>query len=572
MSSPVDLIKQKLNIVDVVSSYVTLVPAGKNYKGKSPFKQERTPSFYVSPDKGLYHCFSTGKGGDMFTFVQEMEGLDFRGSLKVLADKAGVSLQNFNPGEKEKKDKLYEIMEEATKFFEKNLQSNKEVLFYVQEKRGINPKTIEEFRIGYAPLGWRNLRDYLSKKFEERDLISVGLIKQTERGSYDTFRDRVMFPISDSSGRTIAFSGRIFNEDVYSKDGSKPAKYINSPDTPLFNKSDVLFGIDKAKNYIRKYNFTTMVEGQFDVISLHQAGFKNTVGVSGTALSESTVSKENKVNNLGIIKRLSNNLVLAFDSDSAGINAAKRSASIAMSLGMDVKIIDIEGGKDPADIIKDFGKDAWSKILKNAKHLILFYTHKIKNSAKDERDLGKRIKEEVLPEISKIESEIEKSYFIKEVSSITNIKEEFIRSDLSSVKVVDQKKPEKNTEKEKDIVQKIDDIEKEIWGIYIASDKSDHIKQKILEISGEEGLTDLSNKFKDKDTEFIFAENDYMSGSEEKFVNYKRSYLEKRMHDLKEEIKFADSEGDDNRVNELMSNQLKLQKEIDQINNSRYIK
>ncbi|MDQ5901379.1 MAG: primase [Patescibacteria group bacterium] len=568
MTSPVDLIKERLNIVDVVSAYVALVPAGKNYKGKSPFKQERTPSFYVSPDKGLYHCFSTGKGGDMFTFVQEMEGLDFRGALKVLADKAGISLQNFNPKEKEEKDKLYEIMEEATKFFQLKLKESKEVTDYLVLNRGLIEKSIEEFRVGYAPAGWRNLYDYLKNKFQEKDLSLVGLIKKTERGHYDTFRDRIMFPICDSSGRTIAFSGRIF------KDDGKSAKYVNSPDTPLFNKSDVLFGIDKAKNYIRKYNFTTIVEGQFDVALLHQAGFKNTVGVSGTALSDTTTGKNSSVNNLGVIKRLSNNLVLAFDSDSAGVNAAKRSASIAMSLGMDVKIVDVLGGKDPADIIKDFGKDAWSKILKNAKHLILFYTHKIKNSAKDERDLGKRIKEEVLPEIVKINSDIERAYFIKEVSSITGIKEDYIISDLSKATTANfVPKKEALPKKEfQNIEEKVSDIEKEIWGAYIAKDKDDKIKEKIVEVSGEGGFQILLDKFKDRESEFVFSERDYTLGLEETFDNYKRNYLQKKLLDIKEELRFADSERDDERANKLLKEQQLLQKEIDQINNSRYIK
>ena len=568
MTSPVDLIKERLNIVDVVSAYVALVPAGKNYKGKSPFKQERTPSFYVSPDKGLYHCFSTGKGGDMFTFVQEMEGLDFRGALKVLADKAGISLQNFNPKEKEEKDKLYEIMEEATKFFQLKLRESGEVMEYLALNRGLVEKTIEEFRVGYAPAGWRNLYDHLKNKFQEKDLSLVGLIKKTERGYYDTFRDRIMFPICDSSGRTIAFSGRIF------KDDGKSAKYVNSPDTPLFNKSDVLFGIDKAKNYIRKYNFTTIVEGQFDVALLHQAGFKNTVGVSGTALSDTTTGKNSSVNNLGVIKRLSNNLVLAFDSDSAGVSAAKRSASIAMSLGMDVKIVDVLGGKDPADIIKDFGKDAWSKILKNAKHLILFYTHKIKDSAKDERDLGKRIREEVLPEIVKINSDIERAYFIKEISSITGIKEDYIISDLSKVSTtnfVPKKEPLPQKEFQ-NIEEKVSDMEKEIWGAYIAKDKDDKIKEKIVTISGEEGFQKLLDKFKDRESEFVFSERDYTLGLEETFANYKKNYLQKKLLDIKEALRFADSEGDDERANKLLKEQQLLQKEIDEINNSRYIK
>lgn len=566
MFSPVDQIKERLNIVDVVSMYVPLTPAGKNYKGKSPFKQERTPSFYVSPDKGLYHCFSTGKGGDMFTFVQEMEGLDFKGSLKVLADKAGVSLKNFNPKEKEEKDKLYEIMEEATKIFEDFLSKSGEVLEYIKN-RGIEDATIKDFRIGYVPDGWRNLYDKLRDKFSDKEISLVGLIKVTEKGAYDTFRDRIMFPICDSSGRVIAFSGRIF------KDDGKSGKYVNSPDTPLFNKSDVLFAIDKAKNYIRKYNFTTIVEGQFDVISLHQAGFRNTVAVSGTALADGLIGKDKQVNNLGVIKRLSNNLVLAFDSDTAGVNAAKRSAHIGMSLGMDVKVVDITEGKDPADFLKDFGKDAWSKILKAAEHVIIFYVNKIKQTSKDERDVGRRIKEEVLPLLLELPSDIEKSFFIKKISEITNISESYIVSDLKKIKV--EVKP-KSTEEEirPQEVRKetpIDDvIEKEIWGIYINKEKSQEVKNKIESIVGPEGFIQMEEKYKDRESEFIFDEKDYVLGENETFNNFKNYYIRKRIANIKEEIKKAESESDDRKADELTKELENLGKEKDVINNSRY--
>jgi DNA primase len=570
MASPVDLIKERLNIVDVVSMYITLLPAGKNFKARSPFKQEKTPSFFVSPDKGLYHCFSTNKGGDMFTFVQEMEGLDFRGALKVLADKAGVSLVNFDPKEKEKKDKLYEIMEGAARFFEESLDSRPDVLEYIKG-RGIEDATIKEFRIGFAPSGWRNLHDKLSAKFSVDDMYAVGLVKKTDRGAYDTFRGRIMFPICDSSGRVIAFSGRIFEDDSSGGD-SKPAKYVNSPDTPLFNKSDVLFGLDKAKNYIRKYNFTTIVEGQFDVIALHQAGFKNTVAVSGTALSDSLIGKDKQVNNLGIVKRLSNNLVLAFDSDTAGVNAARRSANIAMTLGMDVKVIDIEDGKDPADIIKEKGKDEWSKMLRAAKHAVLFYTRKIKNSAKDARDLAKKIKEYILPDLSLVDSEIEKEYFVKEVSEITGISAQNIYSDLRglSVKNPAKAKEEAPGEFKNNTEEKFADLEKEIWGAYIAKDRNEDVKKQILDVVGEEEFKIMEEKFDKQDSEFIFGETDYESGFLEKLSNLKKKMLQKRYDKLREERLLAEHDGDDKRADELLSQEEETRKEIDKINNSRY--
>ncbi len=564
MFSPVDQIKERLSIVDVVSMYVTLTPAGKNYKGKSPFKQERTPSFYVSPEKGLYHCFSTGKGGDMFTFVQEMEGLDFKGSLKVLADKAGVSLHNFNPKQKEEKDRLYEAMEEATKVFEDFLGARTDVMDYITG-RGIEQKTIKEFRIGYVPEGWRNLYDKLRNKFSDAELVNIGLIKKTEKGAYDTFRDRIMFPICDSSGRVIAFSGRIFKDDGVS------GKYVNSPDTPLFNKSDVLFAIDKAKNYIRKYNFTTIVEGQFDVIALHQAGFRNTVAVSGTALADGLMTKDNHINNLGIIKRLSNNLVLAFDADTAGVNAAKRSALIGMSLGMDVKIVDITSGKDPADFIQSSGKEAWSKLLKSAEHIILFYVKKIQDTAKDDREVGKRIKEEVLPLVQELTSEIEKAFFIKKISEMTRISESYIASDLRKIPErvrtsEESVKPTQNPEQTShDGV-----LEKEVWGMYIANNASEKVRERIIQIIGNDEFALLEKKYKNKESEFIFSDKDYSLGEEELFKNLKNYVIRKKIILLKEHIKDAEREGDEQKADSLTQELLSLGKEKDSINNSRH--
>jgi len=573
MFSPVDKIKERLNIVDVISMYIPLIPAGKNYKARSPFKQEKTPSFFVSPEKGLYHCFSTNKGGDMFTFVQEMEGLDFRGALKILADKAGVSLQDYSSKEKEEKDTLYEIMEEAAKIFENHLSNNAEILSYIKN-RGIEEKTIKEFRIGYVSSGWRNLYDKLRGKYSDKDLLTVGLIKKTDKGAYDTFRDRIMFPICDSAGRVIAFSGRIFNEEAFVQtEGNPQAKYVNSPDTPLFNKSDVLFAIDKAKQYIRKYNFTTIVEGQFDVISLHQAGFKNTVGVSGTALSDGLIGRDKQINNLGIIKRISNNLILAFDSDNAGVNASKRSAGIAMSLGMDVKVVDIPESKDPADFLKDFGKDAWSKILKEAEHIIVFYVKKIKQSSKDEREVGRRIKENVLPLLGELPSDIEKSFFIKKISEITNIPESYIVSDLKKIKL--EAKILAKVEILPEILNgevktKDDVIEKEIWGIYINKEKPEDIKNKIENIVGAAGFMKMEEKYKDKESEFIFTEKDYTLGEEEIFKEFKYQNILKEITLKQNERKRAEGEGDDKRAEELIIELDNLSKERDKINNSRH--
>lgn len=567
--SPVDQIKDRLNIVDVVSMYVTLTPAGKNLKGKSPFTNEKTPSFFVSPEKGLYHCFSTGKGGDIFTFVQEMEGLDFKGALKVLADRAGIKLGQFDGKGDKEKDTLYEIVESATKYFEEELLRSSEAKKYL-ESRGVEEKTIQEFRLGYAPNGWRGLYDRLKNKFEDKYILLAGLGKKSEKGIYDTFRDRVMFPIMDSAGRPIAFSGRILHPD------EKSAKYVNSPDTPLFSKSDVLFALDKAKNYIRKYNFTTLVEGQFDVIMLHQAGFKNTVGVSGTALSDSLMSRENRVNNLGLVKRLSNNLVLSFDSDEAGIKATRRSADIALALGMDVKVIAVPGAKDPAEFLKDSGKEEWSKVLKGATHVIEFLTGKIKEKSKDERSVGRKIIEEVLPQIAILQSDVEKSFFVKKVSDMTGIREDVLWKDLEKVNIssANQEFPVVDLKKEK---SRKDEIERKLMAIFYNNENDGGIRDKISKIMSEEKFEILKNKLAPLKDELYFEVENLEEGTtnqkmvDEMLKNIEEEYLSEEVEEIRVKIGKAESSGFQEEAEKFTGDYQKLLKRLNEIKNSRHL-
>ena len=449
MSSSVDQIKSRIDILSLVSSYMKLNKAGASWKGKCPFHNEKTPSFFVSPSRESYYCFGCGARGDIFTFVEEFEGLDFKGALKLLADRAGVQLEVYSKENREakeiksEKEKLYGIMEEAAKFFENNLKNNKQAQEYLKS-RGLEEKTIKDFRIGYAVLDWRTLYDYLkSRGFADSEIEKAGLAKRPEaeagrpnKAMYDRFRGRIMFPISDSSGRIIAFSGRILVDD------GKSAKYLNSPETPIFNKSSVLFGIDKAKDSIRKNNFSILVEGQIDLVLSHQAGFKNTVASSGTAMTDVTISKENIINNLGLICRLSKNIVLAYDADKAGINASNRFAKIALSLGMDVKVADMREGVDPADIISKEGKDAWRQVIRNSTHFIPFILGLIlKDAFGDERkvrldsarQVGKEIRERLLPFLNNLESAIEKSHFIKLISDKSGISENALIEDLKKV-------------------------------------------------------------------------------------------------------------------------------------------
>ncbi len=511
MNSPVAKIKERLTIEDVVSSYIKLDRVGPNLKARCPFHNEKTPSFFISPDRGSYYCFGCGASGDIFTFVEEFEGLDFKGALKLLAEKAGVPLESYTPEMKEaesEKDRLYQVMEEATVFFENNLKDNtetsKKVMEYLQS-RGLVEKSIKDFRLGYAILDWRKLYDYLkSKSFYDREIERAGLAKKPEdmsKAMYDRFRGRVMFPISDSSGRIIAFSGRIFVDD------EKSAKYLNSPETPIFSKNAVLYGLDKAKEAIRTNNFSILVEGQMDLVLSHQAGYRNTIATSGTALSDSTISKENVVSNLGLIRRLSDNIVLAFDGDKAGFNASNRAARIALSLGMDVKVTTMPTGIDPADLISKEGVDAWRKAIKDSKHIIEFLLNKtLEESGSDLRKAGRLIKENILPYVNALDSSIEKMHFIKKISILSGIPEVALQDDLK--KIEQELKYEK-----KEIIE----VEGSLAKMY----RKDYIERRLAGIafwkqdSGLEGiLGEILDKYKDVKNDLIFEAEIFYQNSQ----------------------------------------------------------
>lgn len=395
--TPVEEIKERLSILDVVGQYVELQRAGKSFKGKSPFTNERTPSFFVSPERGMYYCFSSQKGGDMFTFIQEMEGVDFKGALKILAEKANVELTPEDPKKRDARETQYALLEEATQYFFTTRDAFEHVNAYI-ESRGVTGTTIHTWRIGYAKDEWRSLKEHLtSKGFTESQMLAGGLIKKTDpnKESYDVFRDRIMFPIMDSSGRVVAFSGRTLK-----KEEGTP-KYVNSPETELFQKSEILYGYDKAKHGIRHYDFSLVVEGQFDLVLAHQAGYTNTVAVSGTAFTP---------HHLMLLERLSNRIVLALDSDRAGIAAVKRSSALMLLHGMDVKVARMEGGKDPADIIKENPKD-FRHFIGNAVHVVDFLLQILKENTKDERTYKLRAREEILPLLVAMPNHIDREHF-----------------------------------------------------------------------------------------------------------------------------------------------------------------
>jgi DNA primase len=396
-------IKDKLSIVEVVSQYVKLERAGGAMRARCPFHAERTPSFFVSPDRGTYHCFGCSVGGDIFSFVEAIEGLDFKGALKVLAEKAGVELvyERGNKGEKDERDRLFELMEVVTIYYSSRL--TKDATKYLHE-RGVSDAMIKEFRLGWAGDAWTECTDYLkSKRFTDKEIIDAGIGKKGDRGTLDKFRNRIMFPINDSAGRVIAFSGRIFGENA----SPEAPKYLNSPETPLFHKSRILYGFDKAKVAIRKLSCAILVEGQMDLIASHQAGWTNTIAVSGTAFTPEHAT---------LIHRMTDNLVLALDADEAGIKAAGRAARAALQGGLNVKVAQIPDGLDPADLIQKQGEGAWKEVIKKSKDIITFLLDVLEKHAKAPDAFRRTVELVVLPFLTDVSSPIAREQYIQEIA------------------------------------------------------------------------------------------------------------------------------------------------------------
>lgn len=597
MHSPVEQIKERLSIEEVVSSYIKLGKAGSNLKARCPFHNEKTPSFFVSSGRGTYYCFGCGASGDIFSFVEEFEGLDFKGALKLLAARAGVELKNYSKDRTDEKDRLFEVMELTATHFRDNLKENKEVMDYLKS-RGLLEKSITDFKIGFAGEGWRELYNFLRQKnFTDAEIEKAGLAKKSEKaalsgghGFYDRFRNRIMFPISDSSGRVIAFSGRLFSAEGGSASGGKISqfeqpKYLNSPETPIFSKSAVLYGLDKAKQSIRANNFSILVEGQMDLIMSHQAMYRNTIASSGTALSDSEVSKENAVTNLGLVRRLSGNLVLAFDGDKAGINATKRAGKIALLLGMDVKVAPLPEGIDPADLISKKGASAWKDAIKNSKHIIEFLLEKVlQNFGHNPRKAGTLVREEILPYVEAIPSAIEKAHFLKRISDLADIPITALQDDLRNIEK-EQKYQKSEIEAVIEVsnnLRRQDYIERKLLGIIfwqkslpLGSKKNIDADKILAELSGilkkdpEEILQGGRENKQDLifEAEVFYGNASVSKDAEELLVNLKGEYLKEELSRKMRELHAAEEAKDKEKSARLLSDIGEINQKIQDIKN-----
>ncbi len=394
----VEEIKSRLAIEDVISEYVQLKRAGRNWKGLSPFGSEKTPSFVVSPEKQIWHDFSSGKGGDMFSFVMQMEGLDFKQTLEHLARKAGIDLEQYRSqgqGQGPNKDRLYEILELSTKFYQAQFAKSSTALEYVFTKRQFTKATALEWQLGYAPNNGRALVDFLKKRgYDERDIKLAGL---TSRYGSDMFRGRLMIPLCDAQGRVVGFTARLLADDP------NAPKYINTPATPLYDKSRHVYGLHLAKAAIRKEKYVLLAEGNLDVIMSHQAGIRQVVATAGTALTEP---------HLKALGRFTGDIRLCFDADNAGMNATERAIPIASKTKVSLSVVTIPSGKDPDELIKQ-NVEMWKEIIQQPQYALDWLMERYEKVLDLSSAQGKRqFSDVLLPVVKALTDPVEQDHYI----------------------------------------------------------------------------------------------------------------------------------------------------------------
>ncbi len=419
------LIKDKLDIVEFIKGYVRLTPAGKNLKGLCPFHKEKTPSMMVSPDRQIWHCFGCNSGGDIFGFVMKYENIEFFEALKMLAEKAGIEASFLRQHDQREFTIIYEITDVAKKFFQETLKAQDPTALGARKyllERGLKQETIDEFEIGFAPNISDGLSRYLTQKgYRIADIEKAGLVFRTERGTYwDRFRNRIMFPLSNQFGKPVGFTGRI----LPGGESDKVGKYINSPETPIFNKSRVLYGFDKSKNVIRDAETAVFVEGQMDLIMAWADGVKNIVATSGTALT---------ADHLKILRRVCEKLILSFDNDDAGQMAIERSVDLAQASDFSVYVATLGEFKDPADVaLQNPGtlKDLFGKSVP----AMQYYCDRYLKPTEDFHTQKKNIRI-ILSKIKILQSEVEKDHWIQELAHRTNTNERALRDEMALLHV-----------------------------------------------------------------------------------------------------------------------------------------
>lgn len=592
----VEDIKGRINIVDIVSEYLPLKKAGANFKAPCPFHNEKTPSFMVSDEKQIWHCFGCGQGGDVLTFIQQIEGIEFYDALKMLAQKAGVELKTGQRPVASQKGRLLDLLDDTAEFYHRLFLEHPKATYareYIKQ-RGLNDETIATYKIGYSPDAWQIASEFLKKKgYSDNELQSAGLTVQRndKNGYYDRFRNRLMFPITNSFGATVGFSARILDEE---KD--KMGKYINSPQSEVYNKSQVLYGLPNAKLTIKQTDSVIVVEGQMDVITAWQAGTKNIVASSGTALT---------VEQVKAIKRFTTNVSLCFDSDKAGEQAAERGVEIALQNGLNVKYIVLPDGKDPDDCIKADLK-TWQTAVEKALPIIEYFINKAmdKNIYTDARLRGEEVRK-ILGFILKIENKIEQDYYFRLLAQRLDVPNNVILQEVREItgqsfnpprriftKPVTVMKVNKNRDSLADRllsivignIKKSDNYLNNDFFEYIENVEIKNLIIKILKVSDKyDSVLDLvNNVFKD----FSEEENKLITVTSLKFDTYysdfnqaslseeftKLSYrlkeqsLNKKMKEVQRDLLQAENIDDEVAISEIMDSLNNIKEEITTLN------
>ena len=484
----IEEIKSRCDIANVISSYINIKPSGSNYKGLCPFHGEKTPSFYINTSKQIYKCFGCGEGGDVINFVMRIENLDFMDAVKLLANRCGIEINTHvdesTKERMEKSKKFQDIHVEAARFYFSNLIKSKNPGYEYLRKRGLDDKIIKKFGLGYSLDSWNSLMNYLiSIGYKNEDLIECGLFgyKSETKKIYDKFRNRVMFPIFDYRGNVIGFGGRVLDDSL--------PKYLNSPDTLIFNKRQNLYGLNFARKEIKDRS-VILVEGYMDLISLYQYGIKNVVATLGTALTDGQGS---------LIKRYADTVIISYDSDEAGIKATIRAIEILNKLDINVKVLNLKECKDPDEFIRKYGVLEFEKEIQNSTHYIKYKIDNLKRNFNIQKD-EERVKfaKEASKIIKEIKSPVEVDYYTKYLSEQIDISVESIKKEVyGKYYNGNQNKNNKNNKyiykKEEKIIEKPKAIEKgkllvEENLIKIMLDSKKHREIILLKISEEDFL------------------------------------------------------------------------------------
>lgn len=566
-------IKSRISIEDLAGEYLELKRTGRNFKALSPWTNERTPSFIVSPDKQIWHDFSSGKGGDIFGFIMEVEGMNFREALEFLARKAGVEIETFNSKRSkeiaEKKERLRKILQISSNFYQHMLIRDKKALNYVFKKRKLSKEIVQDFKVGYAPNGQKILTNFLFKKgFSLNDIRDAGLLN---RFGGDIFRNRMVITLKDASGEPVGFTGRIID------DKPNAPKYLNTPQTLLYDKSSNIFGLSQAKNEIRKTGFAVVVEGNMDVISSHQVDVRNVVATAGTAMT---------VNHLKALSRFSNDIRLCFDSDQAGINATERAISLGQQAGVELSIITLDQSagqaKDPDELIqKDI--ELWRKSIANPQPAMEWvfdqYQKRLDiSTAKGKKDFSTI----ALKLVENLNDPVEKDFYINEISKRIGVSKATLLN-----KIGEEKKPEKTKKRvkiEKTDKKFVDDFlyEDDLLALAIKEprlakmlgdlkENSLHGEQrnKILEILKSEDM-ELLKSFDEYVKILLLKADERLGNIKESATDEMKRLIQKvktenlrtQKENLQAELENAEIQGDENLKTKILSKIIELNKEL----------